>query len=326
MSRYVVIGAGAVGGLLAAQFTLAGIDTVLVARGAQLDAVRAAGLRIRRPHGDDVVRVPVAGGPGEVRLAADDVLVLATKAQDADEALATWAWRPAGRGLGADLPLLTLQNGLATEEAALRRFPRVYGVSVAVAASYLTPGEVVSPSYPLIGVAWLGRYPDRPDPDQERYADELTRAGFGTVSVPDISAWKARKLLGNVRNGLDLLEGTDEEKARAGALLTAEAEAAFAAAGIAPAPAGPGPFTLTIDPVPGHVPGRLSTWQSFARGTSSEIDHLNGEVVRLARRHGARAPLNARLQRLLGAQAAAGLAPGTHRIADLLAVAEHAGV
>ncbi|MEU7870348.1 2-dehydropantoate 2-reductase N-terminal domain-containing protein [Dactylosporangium sp. NPDC049140] len=334
MTRYVVIGAGAVGGLLAAQLELAGIASVLVARGAQLAAIRDRGLRIRRPHGDDVVRLAVAGGPDEVRLTTDDVLVLATKAQDAEAALIDWAWRPvhdedgAPAGLAADLPILTVQNGLATEDDALRRFGRVYGVTVAVAASYLVPGEVVNPSFPVVGVVWLGRYPDRAgDEDQERFVRDLTAAGFGVHSVPDISAWKARKLLGNVRNGLDLLDGTDEEKARAGALLAAEAEAAYATAGIVPAAAdairaGAG---LTFAPVPGHVPGRLSTWQSFARGTSSEVDHLNGEIVRLGRRHGVATPVNERLQRLLGAQAAAGLPPGTNRVSDLLTVTADAG-
>jgi 2-dehydropantoate 2-reductase len=330
VTRYVVIGGGAVGGLLAAQLELAGIASVLVARGAQLAAIREHGLRIRRPHGDDLVRPAVVGGPDEVRLTTDDVLVLATKAQDAEAAIVDWAWRPLHNeaGLAADLPIITVQNGLTTEDDALRRFGRVYGATVAVAASYLVPGEVVNPSFPVVGVVWLGRYPDRPgDPDQERFARDLTAAGFGVHSVADISAWKARKLLGNVRNGLDLLDGTDEEKARAGALLAAEAEAAYAAAGIAPAGADAirAGAALTFGPVPGHVPGRLSTWQSFARGASSEVDHLNGEIVRLGRRHGVATPVNERLQRLLGAQATAGLPPGTNRVGDLLAVTVDAG-
>ncbi|GAA4735221.1 ketopantoate reductase family protein [Phytohabitans rumicis] len=328
--RYVVIGAGAVGALLAAQFELAGIPAVLVARGPHLTAIRAGGLRVRRPHATQTVRLDAAGGPAEVRLSTRDVLVLATKAQDVEGALAQWAWQPLADsdGLAADLPILTVQNGLVAEELALRRFARVYGVTIGIAASYLTPGEVVSPSYPLIGVAWLGRYPDRADPDQEEYVRDLTQAGYGVHSVRDISAWKARKLLGNVRNGLDLLDGTPEEKARAAELLAAEATAAYAAAGIVPAGGADalrgGRFRLTVEPVPGHTPGRASTWQSVARGVSSEVDHLNGEIVRLGRRYGVPTPLNERLQRLLGAQAVAGDPPGTHRVADLLGV--NAGV
>jgi 2-dehydropantoate 2-reductase len=328
MTRYVVIGAGAIGALLAAQLDLAGIDTVLVARGANLQAIRSAGLKVRRPHGTDTVRLPVVSGPEQLQLTSQDVLVLATKTQDAEEVLNRWAWLPVSDQdgipslLAADLPVLTFQNGLATEDLALRRFRRVYGVSIGVAASYLVPGEVVSPSYPVIGVAWLGRYPDQADPAAGQYVADLTAAGYAIESVADISAWKARKLLGNVGNGLDVLAGTPEQKAEARARLTAETTAVFAAAGIR-TPAGAAPIAagaLLVEPVPGHVGGHLSTWQSFARGASSEVDYLNGEIVRLGRQHGVPTPVNERLQRLLGAQWAAGLGPGVHELSDLLSV------
>ena len=339
--RYVVIGAGAIGALLAAQFELAGIATVLVARGQNLEAIRRHGVKVRRPQGTDTVPVDVVAGPEELRLTSHDVLVLATKTQDAEAVLARWAWLPvhaadtpdadaedAAAGpalLGADLPVLTFQNGLATEDLALRRFARVYGVSIGVAASYLVPGEVVSPSYPTIGVAWLGRYPDQADESQEEFVRDLIAAGYAVESVPDISAWKARKLIANAANGLDVLAGTDEQKAQARALLIAEAQAVYAAAGIrvpAEAPAfGPG-GPLVVEPVPGHTLGRLSTWQSFARGASSEIDYLNGEIVRLARQFGVPVPVNERLQRLLGAQAEAGRGPGSADLDQLLAVVE----
>ncbi len=151
MTRYVVIGAGAVGALLAAQLHEAGISAVLIARGANLGAIRENGLVIRRPDSTDVVRVPVAEGPDVLSLRPDDVLVLATKTQDAEAALAEWAWQPVVDatgttvGVAADLPLLTLQNGLAVEPAALRRFGTVLAGSIWIATSYLTAGEVVSP-------------------------------------------------------------------------------------------------------------------------------------------------------------------------------------
>ena len=327
MTRYVVIGAGAIGALLAAQLELVGIDTVLVARGANLAAIATNGLRVRRPAGTDTVRLRVAAGPEQVRLRTQDVLVLATKAQDAEAVLARWAWEPVvdrPSSSAADLPILTFQNGLATEDLALRRFARVYGVSIGVAASYLVPGEVVSPSFPVIGVAWLGRYPDRVDPAAAGYVQDLTRAGYLVTEVADISAWKARKLLGNVANGLDVLDGSPEQKARVRERLVTEANAVFAAAGIrTPAGALPG-GGLTVEPVPGHVGGRLSTWQSFARGASSEVDYLNGEVVWLGRRHAVPTPVNERLQRLLGARAVAGRGPGGEGLEGLLAAIQDA--
>ncbi|MCE0535592.1 NAD(P)-binding domain-containing protein [Kineosporia rhizophila] len=322
-TRYVVIGAGAIGALLAAQLELAGKSVVLVARGANLEAIRAGGVRVRRPRSTEQVRVPVVGGPQELHLTHQDVLVLATKTQDAEPVLAGWAWLPVsdehGRPtlLAADLPLLTFQNGLATEDLAVRRFGRVYGVSIGVAASHLTPGEVVSPSYPIVGVAWLGRY-RAADPGDEgaQFARDLREAGYDVSLVEDVRAYKARKLLLNLANGLGVLQGSDTEREQARALLVPEARAVFAAAGIEVAPEATA--HLVVEEVPGHVGGNLSTWQSFARGSSSEVDHLNGEIVRLGRLHGVPTPANERLQRLLGAQAAAGLPPDTNRLSDLL--------
>jgi 2-dehydropantoate 2-reductase len=330
-NRYVIVGAGAIGALLAAQLELAGKSVVLVARGRNLEAIRADGVTVRRPRSTERVRVPVVAGPEELRLGQEDVLVVATKTQDAEEVLNRWAWLPVSDEhgqptlLAADLPVLTFQNGLATEDYALRRFGRVYGVSIGVAASYLTPGEVVSPSHPIIGVAWLGRYPSsapldprfgRRDVAAEQYVNDLRDAGYDVALVGDVRSYKARKLLVNLGNGLGVLIGTAEERERARVLLVEEARAVFAAAGIEVAEAAPA--HLVVEEVPGHVGGRLSTWQSFARGASSEVDYLNGEIVQLGRLHGVPTPVNEGLQRLLGAQAAAGLPPGVNKLADIL--------
>ncbi len=70
-----------------------------------------------------------------------------------------------------------------------------------------------------------------------------------------------------------------------------------------------------------------SSWQSLARGTGSiEADHLNGEIVLLARLHGAAAPLNEALQRLAGEFARAGRAPGSLTPEELDALAALAGL
>jgi 2-dehydropantoate 2-reductase len=321
--RYVVIGGGAVGGALAAQLVPAGHDVVLVARGEHGRAVADHGLVVRRPDRVDVVPVAVASGPDEVALRPGDVLVLTVKTQDAEAALAAWAWQPVeGGGLAADLPLVTYQNGLLTEDLALRRFARVYGATIAIAASHLTPGEVVSPSLPpAVGLVWLGRYGAPADALQDELVADLVGAGFAAWSVPDVRAQKAAKLLGNVGNGLDLFVGDDESRARARALLREEAAGVLEVAG-APLPPGGdldrGAVDFRVLPVAGHVGGRLSTWQSFARGTSSEVDYLNGEVVLIARRHGLEAPLNAAVQRLLGAPSATG-EPPSPSLDDLLA-------
>lgn len=307
--RYVVIGAGAVGALLAAELALTGVDAVLVARGAALDAIRRRDVVIARPDRTDAVPVAVVGGPDELELRPGDVLVLAVKAQDAVAALDAWARRPvAGGGLADALPVVTLQNGVATEPEALRRFERVIGASVGVAAQHLRPGEVASPAEPTVGRIWLGGFPDRRDPDQDAIAADFTRARFATESRDDIRAVKAWKLLANLANALDLYDGDPADRAAAAALLREEARAVYAAAGIRAAAIDVP--RAAVRNVPGYPAVKLSTWQSLARGASVEVDYLNGEIVLLGRLHGAPTPLNARVQREIARRAAAGAGVG----------------
>jgi 2-dehydropantoate 2-reductase len=309
MTRYVVIGAGALGGLLAAELHASGASSILIARGAHGEAIRADGLRIRRPHGDETIRVPVASGPGDVELRADDVLVLGVKAQDAEDVLRAWSWLPVvGGGVAADLPIVTLQNGLATEDAVMRRFGEVYAATAWIAASHLTAGEVVSPSWPTVGIVWLGPLHAGTSERAERISADLRAARFHATAVPDVLRWKAHKLRGNITNGLDLFAGADADLTEAGRLLVAELDAVYAAAGLDPvdpeAEVDDLPV-LAVDTVPGHEHHR-STWQSFARGASSEIDYLNGEIVLLGRRHDVPTPVNEALQRALGLRASTG--------------------
>jgi thiosulfate/3-mercaptopyruvate sulfurtransferase len=327
-NRYVVIGAGAVGATLAAELHEAGVATVLVARGAHLAALRARGLRHLRPDGEHVVAVPVAAGPDEVELADGDVLVLATKAQDAEDAVAAWAWRPVKRSDGATgtaaelLPILTLQNGLDAERVALRRFATVYGAVVWSPASYLTPGEVVSPAASAVGVVWVGRYPGGTDARLDGIAADLRTARHLTEVVDDIPGWKAGKLLSILPNALDALYAPGRLRDRAAEALRAEARTVYRAAGITPVdPATTTALDLSgfsVTRAPGHT-GR-STHQSLVRGVPPETDFLNGEIVLRARLTGIGAPRNAEISARLHRAVSEGTPPGSLGDDDLRAV------
>lgn len=312
--RYVIIGAGAVGSTVAAQLHLAGIPVVLIARGEHGDAIREGGLRYLRPGGEQRVRVPVASGAREVELTADDVLVLATKAQHTEDALREWSWRPAGDGVAADLPLVSLQNGLESERAALRRFSTVFGASIWLPATYLTPGEVSAEGAEAPGIFWLGRYPDGLSPRLDAIAEDFRRADFVVQIVADLSRWKAGKLLGNLGNAVDALCGVRSKPILDE--LRAEALRVFAAAGLGVADlAQESDVDISVVKAVetgGRVRGGSSTWQSMARGAGTvEVDFLNGEIALLGRLHGVPAPLNALVQRLLSLAAARGAAPGS---------------
>ena len=70
--KYVVYGAGAIGGVLAAGMHTAGDDVVAVARGAHLDAIQADGLRVDTPEGSSVVPVRAVGHPREIEWTAEE--------------------------------------------------------------------------------------------------------------------------------------------------------------------------------------------------------------------------------------------------------------
>jgi thiosulfate/3-mercaptopyruvate sulfurtransferase len=261
MSRYIVIGAGAVGATIAAELHRAGIDTVLVARGAQLAALRASGLTYVRPDGAHQLSIPVAAGPGEVDLAEDDVLILATKSTDSAAAVTDWAWRPVKRADGSAgvaatlLPLVTVQNGLETERIALRSFAAVTAIVVWVPATFVVPGEIVNHADPVPAVLWLGRYPSGLNPVAAGIAADLRRGGFAVHEVEDIAAHKAAKLLGNLLNSLDALYEDTELRAAAVAALRAEARTAPWTS-----PATPGRATPPGRAWPGRRCRRPITW------------------------------------------------------------------
>ncbi|MGI5130056.1 rhodanese-like domain-containing protein [Pseudonocardia sp. CA-107938] len=325
MTRYVVIGAGAVGATLAVELQAAGRAVVLAARGAQLDALRAGPLRYLRPDGEHRVDLSVVGSPQELELRPDDVLVLATKAQDGDAALAEWAWRPVGSDLAAEvLPVLVLQNGLDTERAAARRFATVYGAAVWSPTTFVTAGEVVSAGDPMAGVVWIGRYPAGSDARLEGIAADLRAARHLVEVVPDVPRWKAGKLLPILGNALDALHPPGPLRDRAAAALRAEALRVYAAAGIEAADlaaeTGLDLSTFEVRDVPGAGRSGRSTWQSLERGASLESDFLNGEIVLLGRLHGVPAPRNAAVLAAVHRAAAQGVAAGSLGEKELLQV------
>ncbi|MEX5709050.1 rhodanese-like domain-containing protein [Parafrankia sp. FMc6] len=334
-SRYVIIGAGAVGATVAAQLHGAGIDAVLVARGANLEALRAGGLRYIRPDSDRRLPLPAVGGPDEIDLLPGDVLVLATKSQDTEALVAQWAWQPVRPGGTAaeQLPILLLQNGVENARTALRRFDTVIDAVVIIPSSYSTPGEVVSPAAPLAGAFYLGRAPRGESAAATRIAADLRRAQFGVKVVPDVERWKAGKLLGNLAYNLDAVYPPGKARETLGAALVTEAREVLTNAGVEVTDLLSGDTGLDLSgfvlhDIPGHPRQGSSTWQSLARGASVESDFLNGEIALLARLHGTSAPLNAGVQRHIALAARGGLAPGglgESDIAELLASAPRAG-
>jgi 2-dehydropantoate 2-reductase len=308
--RWLIFGAGAVGGVVAGCLATAGHDVAVVARGAHLDAIRRDGLTLRRPSGDTVVRLDAYEHPGDT---GKDVVVLAMKGMDTGAALVALE--------GFQGPVVCLQNGVANERAALRHFADVYGVHVILPASHLAPGVVVAHCDPVPGILDLGRYPSGSDATAARLATELASAGFVSQPRADIMRWKYRKLLLNLGNAVEALCGRVEGLDAAVEPVRAEGEAVLRHAGIDVA-------SVEEDrqrrgdimrwPDAAQRAGG-SSWQSLARGTGTvEADYLNGEIVLLGRLHGMPAPANETARRLVQRAARKRLAPGSMTPAEFL--------
>ncbi|MFI9271060.1 ketopantoate reductase family protein [Kitasatospora sp. NPDC052896] len=329
--RYIIIGAGAVGGTIGGRLYESGHEVVLIARGNHLKALRQDGLRLATPQGVQQLAVPAHGGPLEVELRRDDVLVLAVKTQHSEALLTEWAAQPvAGGGTAGELlPVLCAQNGVANERLALRRFRRVYGVCVWMPATHLEPGRVCALGSPLSGMLHLGRYPAGRDGTAERIAADLETARIGAPVSDSVMSWKYAKLLSNLGNALEALSGPIRGDLRTAVWqrARAEGEAVLAAAGIAYRSTAEQQAVrgdlVTAVPVEGEPRPGGSSWQSLARGTGDiEADHLNGEIVLLGRLHGVPTPLNEALQRLANDFARNGRAPGSLPEARLAALLE----
>ncbi|GAA1365578.1 ketopantoate reductase family protein [Streptomyces beijiangensis] len=328
--RYIIIGAGAVGGVVGGRLAESGIDVVLVARGAHYEAIRSDGLRVEGHEGTRTHPLPVVRGPEELELGPDDVLFLAVKTQDSVAALDAWAGRPVAGGgtAGERLPVVCAQNGVEGERLALRRFRRVYGICVWLPATFLEPGHVGAKGFPLAGMLHIGRYPSGVDETAYAISRDLEKAPFESPVVPDVMRWKYGKLVGNIGNAMEAACGAmREEMLPLYVRAQAEGRAVLAAAGIDMVSEEESRRTrgdkIGFKVVGGPPRSAGSSWQSLSRGTGTiEADYLNGEIALLGRLHGVPTPVNDVLQRVANAFARERREAGSMPVAELVALVD----
>jgi 2-dehydropantoate 2-reductase len=330
--RFVVLGAGAIGGVLGAQLARAGLDVVLVdPLREHVDAINRDGLRLKGVHGSHVVRVPAVPAVAAAGLRRGDVVVCAVKSYHTDAAM-----QALRRATPLEPPVFCAQNGVRNEEVAGRSFADVHGVMVLIGAKRLAPGEVVHTSAGPIGV---GRWPrGLTDVDRE-VAEAIGKTDIPSYTTEEIAVHKWNKLALNLNNATFGLIGLSGQEARADAEVRAwmadvceEGVRVLRAAGIAfEGPPGLGSVEARIRELRGPAPEvvvpadeelrhRPSLWQDlYHRGGQVEADWFNGEIVRLGRAHGVPTPCNRLLLDLITEAAARREPPGRHTIRDLRA-------
>jgi 2-dehydropantoate 2-reductase len=316
--RFIVYGAGGIGGVMGARLHQGGHDVLLIARGAHYEAIRDNGLRVQSVEEDTVLEIPVIDHPSSIGWRDDDVVFLGMKSQDTLDAVLTLSTLAP-----AETPVISLQNGVANERVALRYFDNVYGICVMCPTNYLTPGVVQAYSAPITGLLDIGRYPDGTDDVASEVAAAVQRSAYLSEPRPDIMRWKYGKLLMNLGNGIDAMCGPAARKTDLFRIVREEGVAVLQRARI--------PFVdsdedlarrgdhMKIRPIEGQRRGGGSTWQSLERGLGSvETDYLNGEIAFLGRLHGVPTPANSLMQRLTAEAARNGTRAGSVNPDDLV--------
>jgi 2-dehydropantoate 2-reductase len=289
--RVCIVGCGAVGSLFAAN--LAQLEDVEVwAYDLAIDHVEAINARGLRLSGAGEVVGRVRATSDAAQLPPCDFGVVATKAMHTDAAIAATA---DAFGEGA---VCSVQNGLGNEEALADHVARVIRGTTFPAGRVVEPGHV---QWDVKGDTTIGPFEPSPAPlpEVERLAEACTRAGLPTAAVADARGPQWRKVIFNAAtNPVGALTGLthgrvceDPELRRLVSGLVDEGKAvAFAQA-----------IVLDADPeeLIDHAARpevaydhKASMLQDVEARRETEIDYLNGGIVRFGREHDVRTPLN----------------------------------
>ena len=300
--RFAILGSGAVGGYYGARLARAGNDVTFIARGAHLDAIRSRGLEIRSPMlGDFIVRAPAQEDPHKVGTV--DAVIVSVKTYDNPTALPLVVPM-----LGPRTAVLTLQNGVdsVSDLAAIVGERAVVGGTTYIATALAQPGviEQTGTHRRIVFGEVFGELPraservaqlheafvaadiqSEPAPDGripiwEKFIFLVALAGFtGGARLPIGPVWSDPFIRERFLDGCREIE----RLARAEGVLVA---------------------TDVIDRISAYIDGipksmRSSLLIDLSQGKRTEVEALQGSVVRRAARLGVDVPIMSTLYAVL---------------------------
>lgn len=279
-----VLGAGAVGCYYGGLLARAGHRVTLIGRPQHVAVFQATGLRMQTLHFDETVRVQASTDASAV--AGADVVLFAVKSPDTE---------PAGAQMREHLKpgalVLCLQNGVDNAERLRAVLP---GVDVAAAVVYVAT-EMAGPGH--LRHHGRGELVIEPSPRSAEVAQVLIAAGVPTEVSDNVrGALWAKLILNCAYNALSAVGRLPygELVQRPGVAevmrdVVAECHAVAAADGVTL----PADVDAAVRRIAETMPTQYSsTAQDLMRGKPSEIDHLNGHVVRRGEALGVPTPAN----------------------------------
>ena len=300
--RACVIGVGSIGSLLAAHLGTVTDVCVLTRREEHARALNEEGLRVSGRH-DFTARVTAASDPRD--LPEFDLGIVATKATGVEAAAESLQAKFAGA------TIMTVQNGLGAEDIV-----RAHGDWPLVSAVTFMSGTKHSDThveYILDTPTWLGPYGDTPFARVQEIAQLLVDSGLKAEALPDLLPAQWSKLIFNATvNGVAALTGlphdehfaAEDEVGDLGHLvheLVDEGKRIAAAAGVE---LHDDPWEMNVLATKrgsAHYPSML---EDVTAQRPTEVELINGALVREATRHGVEAPLQTAVYRLVKAREA----------------------
>jgi 2-dehydropantoate 2-reductase len=309
--KVAVIGAGAIGGLVAGYLTDKGEEVLLVPPPEHVDAIAKTGLTIEGVRGKLCVRLPVKGQLDE----RTDLVILATKILDLEKSMTQ------NIAYLKDVPLISVQNGVRAERiiadclGAQRLFPSI----VMFGATYLAPGKIV---HNFEGDWIVGQAKAGPN-EMLHGITKVTSKIFPSPESGDMGGMKWLKLFINANNCLPAIVGKSIQETfchiplckisvriwQEGLDLVTKANIALSSLPTFPVERLSHLVSMPLDEAAkifstimlnlSKEPLYGSILQSIHRKRPSEIDYINGEFVNLAVSVGQKAPLNERLVQMV---------------------------
>ena len=288
--KVAVMGAGAVGCYFAGMLARAGHEVALIGRPQHVEAFNTTGLRLEAKTFDETIAVKASTDPAIA--AGADLVLFCVKSPDTE--IAGAQLRP---HLGADTLVLSLQNGTDNAERLRGVIPQAVAAAVVYVATEMAgPGHVKHHG--------RGELVIEPSARSREVADALVAAGVPTEISDNVRGALWLKLIINCAyNALSaitqlpygkLVEGVGVPEVIRN--LVAECRAVADAEGVTLA----GDVDVAIRKIIETMPTQFSsTAQDVARGKPSEIDHLNGFIVRRGQALGIATPVNLTLHALV---------------------------
>jgi 2-dehydropantoate 2-reductase len=300
--RICVVGAGAIGSLLAAHLATVADVLVLTRRTDHARALNEEGLQVSGRH-DFTARVTAAADARD--LGDFELGIIATKATELEAAAQTLA------GRFADATIMTVQNGLGAEEIVRRHGD--WPLLSAVTFMSGTKHSDTRVEYILDTPTWIGPHGDTPFDRAREIVQLLVDSGLKAEALPDLRPAQWSKLIFNATvNGVAALTGlahdehfaAEQNESDLGHLvrdLVDEGKQVAAAAGVE---LHDDPWEMNVLATKrgsAHYPSML---EDVEARRPTELELINGSLVREAARHGVDAPLHTALYRLVKAREA----------------------